>query len=294
MSTIDGLSYAAKRVGKGDFSVKVSTNGRDQLGMLAAAFNGMTEDLRNLRHQEKQAALLELDVTLAREIQEHLLSKPTALSSGINVAGVNHPARFVSGDLHATFHLSEFEVGILCADLSGKGVSAALMMAHMQGLLHGRLLVPHENNSRPSPPAFVESLNRDLHGRFGNSRYATLFYGEYDRRTGVMRYVNAGHCPPILLSASREVSTFTQGDLPVGLFPDTTYQELQIALSPGSSLLICTDGVTDAVNLSGEAFGESRLVEFCKLLRLDVDAKEIVESTADRVLEWSAGGNASR
>lgn len=289
VATIDGLSDAAQRVGKGDFSVKVAVVGQDQLSLLASSFNGMTEDLRSLRQQEKQAALLEWDVTLAREIQEHLFPQPAAPFAGINVAGVNHPARFVSGDLHAMFRLSDFEVGILCADLSGKGVSAALMMAHMQGLLHGRLLVPNENNSRPSPAAFIEALNRDLHGRFGNSRYATLFYGEYDCRTGVMRYINAGHCPPILVSRSHEVSAFSQGDLPVGLFPETRYQEFEISLAAGSSILIYTDGVTDALNSNGEAFGESRLLASCRQLHPDAEARAIVESTADRVIEWSAG-----
>ena len=289
VSAIDGLTHAARRVGKGDFSIKIVAPGQDQLSRLAKSFNDMTGDLHNLREQEKQAALLEWDVTLAREVQEHFFPQPATQFAGINVSGMNHPARIVSGDMHGIFHHSECEAGILCADLSGKGVSAALMMAHMQGLLHGRLLLPNQNNARPSPAAFVEALNRDLLGRFGDGRYATLFYGEYDSRTRVMRYVNAGHCRPIVISPARDVMTTSGGDPPVGLLPEITFQERQITLSSGCSMLIYTDGVTDAIDAKGEPFGESRLLAFCGSLCRGADAKEIITSIADRVFEWSTG-----
>ena len=289
VSVVDGLSHAALRVGKGDFSVKIVAPGQDQLSLLASSFNTMTRDLHDLRRQEKQAALLEWDLTIAREVQEHLFPLPAALFAGVNVSGMNHPARIVSGDMHLIFHFSECEVGILCADLSGKGVSAALMMAHMHGLVHGRLLLPKQNNSRPSPAEFIEALNHDLHGRYGDNRYATLFYGEFDCRSGVMRYINAGHCPPILISPSREPIVLSQGDVPVGLFPKVGFQEFEITLLPGSSMLIYTDGVTDALDSNDEAFGESRLLASCNSFCPDANANTIITSIADRVVEWSRG-----
>lgn len=146
---IEGLSHAAHSIGKGDFSVRVSTSGNDQLGRLASAFNDMTRDLESLRQQEKQSAFLEWDVALAREIQQHLFPKTAESLVGFNIWGVNVPARTVSGDLYDFFPFSEHEVRFLCTDVSGKGVSAALMMAHLQALAHGRLLLLDPGNSRP-------------------------------------------------------------------------------------------------------------------------------------------------
>ena len=289
VTLIDDLSHAAQQVGKGNFSVNIPHTGRDQVGLLATAFNAMTRDLRDLRAQEKQAIQLEWDVGLAREIQEHLLPEFAPSIAGISIAGVNHPARIVSGDLHAIFPFNEFEVGILCADLSGKGVSAALMMAHMQGLVHGRLVLPGERESRPAPAKFIEALNCDLQGRFGDNRYATLFYGEFDAQSGVMRYINAGHCPPILILPTGDATFLSEGDVPVGLFPNAQYQELTVTLFPGCKMIVCSDGVTDALNAAGEAFGEARLIDLCRRIPVEANANTIVASIVDRVSDWAKG-----
>jgi serine phosphatase RsbU (regulator of sigma subunit) len=101
-------------------------------------------------------------------------------------------------------------------DVSGKGMSAALMMANLQAVAHGRLL--GGSHGRPAPDTFVAALNRDIRGRFGDNRYATMFYGEFDSRSRVLRYVSAGHCSPIFLSEAGEAKALPGGDLPVGLF----------------------------------------------------------------------------
>jgi serine phosphatase RsbU (regulator of sigma subunit) len=163
------------------------------------------------------------------------------------------------------------------------------MMAHLQALAHGRLLPCDETNTRPAPGAFVTALNRDLRGRFGNNQYATLFYGEFDSQSGILRYVNAGHCPPILISAAGEATKLTEGDLPVGLFPQIRYQELRITLSKGCALVVYTDGVTDALNSQGEEFGEERLLSCCTSLPKGANAEAICMLLSKRVVEWSAG-----
>ena len=154
VAVIDGLSHAALRVGKGDFSVRVAVSEQDQLGMLAASFNEMTHDLENLREQEKQRAVLERDVALAHEAQQYLYPRAAPVLSAANVWGVTTPARIVSGDLYDFFSFSHSEVGLLCADVSGKGMSAALMMAHLQAVAHGRLLLLDETKMRTAPDAF--------------------------------------------------------------------------------------------------------------------------------------------
>jgi serine phosphatase RsbU (regulator of sigma subunit) len=289
VAAIDGLSHAALRVGKGDFSVRVAVSAQDQLGMLAASFNEMTHDLESLREQEKQRTVLERDMALAREAQQYLYPRAAPVLSMSTVWGVTTPARIVSGDLYDFFSFSNSEVGLLCADVSGKGMSAALMMAHLQAVAHGRLLSLGEPNRRLSPDAFVTGLNRDLRGRFGDNRYATMFYGEFDSATKILRYINAGHCPPILISEAGEATTLHGGDVPVGLLPDIEYQELQVTLSSGSSVVVYSDGVTDALNSHGEEFGEERIISCCTSLPKGASAEEICMLLSGSVVEWAAG-----
>jgi sigma-B regulation protein RsbU (phosphoserine phosphatase) len=289
VAVIDVLRYAALQVGKGDFSVRLAVPDQDQLGMLASSFNDMTRDLEILRRQEKQNAVLERDMALAHEVQQYLYPRVTPALSGANVWGVTTPARMVSGDLYDFLSFSKREVGLLCADVSGKGVSAALMMAHLQALAHGRLLPLDGNNTRPAPDAFVNVLNRDLRGRFGNNRYATMFYGEFDSQSEVLRYINAGHCPPILISEAGKATKLTAGDLPVGLFPEIQYQELRVTLSKGCAVVVYTDGVTDALNSQGEEFGEERLMNCCTSLPKGSDAEAICTLLSGAVVKWAAG-----
>jgi serine phosphatase RsbU (regulator of sigma subunit) len=289
VAVIDGLTHAALQVGKGDFSVRLAVAEQDQLGILASSFNDMTRDLENLRQQEKQNAILERDMALAHEVQQYLYPRVTPALSGANVWGLTTPARRVSGDLYDFLPFSNTEVGLLCADVSGKGVSAALMMAHLQALAHGRLLPLDRNDMRPAPDEFVTVLNRDLRGRFGNNRYATLFYGEFDSQSKVLRYINAGHCPPILISEAGVATKLAGGDLPVGLFPEIHYQELRVALSKASALVVYTDGVTDALNSQGEEFGEERLMSGCASLPKGASAQTICMLLSKRVVEWAAG-----
>jgi sigma-B regulation protein RsbU (phosphoserine phosphatase) len=203
--------------------------------------------------------------------------------------GVTTPARIVSGDLYDFFSFSNTEVGLLCADVSGKGMSAALMMAHLQAVAHGRLLTLDERDRRPSPDAFVTALNRDLRGRFGDHRYATMFYGEFDSANKVLRYINAGHCPPVLISETGEATTLREGDVPVGLFPGIEYQERQVTLTSGSWLVVYSDGVTDALNSHGEEFGEERIISCCTSLPKGASAEEICMLLSGSVVEWAAG-----
>jgi sigma-B regulation protein RsbU (phosphoserine phosphatase) len=167
-------------------------------------------------------------------------------------------------------------------------MSAALMMAHLQAVAHGRMLFLEQPNARPSPSALAAMLNRDLCGRFGDSRYATMFYGEYNSSTRLLRYVNAGNCPPILISTTGEVTVIRDGNLPVGLFSEMTYQELGMTLSPGSAIVVYSDGLIDALNLKGEEFGEERLVSCCRLLPKGASAESISTWLSQRVAEWSA------
>ena len=288
VTVIDALSHAAHRIGMGDFAVRVPVNEEDQLGTLVASFNEMTSHLEILREQEGYRVALERDMTLAREVQQYLYPRSAPALSGATVWGLTRPARVVSGDLYDFFSFSNNEVGLLCADVSGKGMSAALMMAHLQAVAHGRMLTLDQPGARPSPSAFVAMLNRDLCGRFGDSRYATMFYGEYDAASGLLRYIRAGHCRPIFISEVGNVTLLPDGDLPIGLFSETTYQELQFKVSRGCAIVVYSDGLTDVLNPKGEEFGEERLVDYCRSLPKGATAQELCASLSQCTAEWSA------
>jgi serine phosphatase RsbU (regulator of sigma subunit) len=289
VNVIDGLSHAALQVGKGDFSVRITDPERDQLGRLAASFNAMTQDLENLREHERQRAILERDIALGREAQQFLYPRRAPVLSRASVWGVTQPASIVSGDLYDFLSLTDSEVGLLCADVSGKGTSAALMMANLQAVAHGRLLLFDNCNVRLTPDAFVAALNRDMCGRFGDNRYATLFYGEFNSQTRILRYVNAGHTPPIFISAAGEVTRLSNGDLPVGMFTDATFQEHRVMVPAGCAIVVYTDGVSDALNAEREEFGEERIMCCLTSLPKPIDAEGICQHLAGKVAEWAAG-----
>jgi sigma-B regulation protein RsbU (phosphoserine phosphatase) len=290
VNVIDGLSDAALQVGKGDFSVRVTDTEQDQMGRLAASFNAMTRDLENLREHERQRVILERDVALGREAQQYLYPRRAPILSQASVWGVTQPACNVSGDLYDFLSFTDNQVGLICADVSGKGTSAALMMASLQAVAHGRLLLDNAN-VRPGPDDFVAALNRDMSGRFGDNRYATLFYGEFDSESQTLRYVNAGHTPPLLISAEGEVTRLLDGDMPVGMFPDATFQERRVKVPAGSSIVVYTDGLSEALNSEGEEFGEERIMRCLISLPRLLDAEGICKHLAGKVAEWTGGAD---
>jgi serine phosphatase RsbU (regulator of sigma subunit) len=289
VTTIDMLSHAADRIGMGDFSFRIPYTGKDQLGLLIASFNRMAGHLENLRDQEKQRDALERDIELAQEAQQYLYPRSVPEIPGMKVWGMSKPARIVSGDLYDFFPFGRGAVGLLCADVSGKGMSAALMMAHLQAVAHGRMLALDRSHPRLCPRDFAEALNRDLLGCFGDNQYATMFYGEYDSGTDLLRYVNAGHCRPIFISKNGKVTAISDGDLPIGLFRGTLYHEIQLAVPKGCAVVVYSDGFIDALNSKGEEFGEERLLNYCKSLPKGATAQQIGVLLSERIAEWSAG-----
>jgi serine phosphatase RsbU (regulator of sigma subunit) len=287
VTVIDTLSRASHRIGMGDFSTRIPVAEKDQLGLLVTSFNAMTSDLESLREQEKQHIVLERDIALAHEVQQYLYPRSAPVLSRAKVWGMTKPARIVSGDLYDFFRFSSNGVGLLCADVSGKGMSAALMMAHLQAVAHGRMLI--QPSARPSPSDFASTLNRDIVGRFGDNRYATMFYGEYDSGNGLLRYINAGHSRPLFISAAGEVTPLPNGDLPIGLFPESAYEEFEISLFGSCAIVVYSDGLIDALNSRGEEFGEERLLDYCKSLPRGATAREICASISQHVSKWSAG-----
>ena len=195
---------------------------------------------------------LERELQLAGEIQRALM--PTARQSGphFEVAAASLPCRAIGGDFFDYFALPDGSFGFALGDVAGKGPSAALLAAMIQGSFAAHV------TSTASPAALMAQVNQTLIRRSLDSRFVTVIYGAL-AADGRLTYSNAGHNPPVLLGrqGARRLET---GGLFLGLFPQATYEEESLALEPGDLLVVFSDGVTEALNAQGEEFEESRLL----------------------------------
>ncbi len=287
-TTIDDLSGAARQIAGGNFAWRMPVRSEDQLGDLSCNFNEMAIALERLQSEEAAALRIESELQVARSVQEYLYPRVIPVLRGATVAGRTLAARTVGGDLYDFFDLGQERIGILCADVSGKGIPAALMMANLQAVarahLGGRL-----DSASARAGRSVEILNQELTGRFGDNRYATLFWAAYHADTSLLTYVNAGNPPPILISSAGEVERLNSDSFPIGMFANARYAARELHLQPGSRLVIFSDGLTDAQNAAEEEFGDERLIGCCRTIAPGIDAEGVAGRLMQAVAEWSAG-----
>jgi serine phosphatase RsbU (regulator of sigma subunit) len=286
--TVDELSSAARQIAGGNFAWRSPVRAKGQLGDLICNFNEMAMALEQLQKDEAERLRLDSELKIARSVQQYLYPRVAPLLRAATVSGRTTPARLIGGDLYDFFDLGPERIGILCADVSGKGIPAALMMANLQAVARSHF--GDKINCPAVPPVhFVEILNRQLAGRFGDNRYASLFWAEYSAQTCILTYINAGHPPPILIYSTGEVERPDLGGVPIGMFANARYTATTLHMRPGSRLVIFTDGVTDAENTAQEEFGDERLVECCRAIAAGIDAKGVADRVTQAVAEWSDG-----
>jgi sigma-B regulation protein RsbU (phosphoserine phosphatase) len=206
------------------------------------------------------AARLEVqdeELQRAREIQESLLPKVIPQLPGFEVASAWQPARAVGGDYFDVLKLGENRLAICIADVSGKGVPAALLMANVQASLRASV------RDLDSPARVCGIINRMLCESIAGDKFVTFFCGVLDAGTRTFRYCNAGHPYPMLVS-SGAVRTLDQGGAVLGVFPAWTYQDSSVDLRSGDRLLLFTDGITEAEAPDGEEFGTEKVAAFAK------------------------------
>lgn len=197
----------------------------------------------------------EREIRIAQEVQALLFPSVLPRLKTLEYTAVCRPARGVAGDYYDFFRVNGGKVGFVVADVSGKGISAALLMARLQGLMRS-----HASLYGTRVADFIAELNRTMFLGPGSSRYVTLFYGVYDDATGELVYVNAGHNPPFLWRAGdRSLTVLSSGGTVVGLLPDRSYVQDSTVLYPGDILVLFTDGVTETENPMGGFFGEDGL-----------------------------------
>jgi putative ABC transport system permease protein len=258
---------------------------RAALGAVSGVFALMIENAR-LNERSLEQEKLRRDLALAAEVQRRLLPEQPPLCEGVEFAAFTLPARSVGGDYYDFLERPGGRVGLALADVSGKGVPAALLMSALQASL--RVLAAERELPGPD---LARQLNRFIYRSTAAHSYATFFYAELDVTSHTLRYVNAGHNPPYLVHRDNgkvDLTELTVGGTVIGMFPEVDYQEAQVDARCGDLLVLVTDGVTEARSASGEEYGEERLREFIRGAA-DLPAAAIASALAAQLRDWIAG-----
>jgi sigma-B regulation protein RsbU (phosphoserine phosphatase) len=214
---------------------------------LAATFSASALVSQSLRQEAEAARLVFRELEIAREVQHRLFPSHPPQIPGLDIAAYCRPAHIVGGDYYDFLSRPNSDLWFTVGDVSGKGISAAVLMASLQASLRSQI------NARPDSVAGVVSeLNHTLCLTFGLERYTTLFCARLDPMDWTMKYVNAGHVRPRLLRFSGEMEYLDSGGVPVGLFDSATYEYASIRLHPGDLLACFSDGITEARSRHGK------------------------------------------
>jgi phosphoserine phosphatase RsbU/P len=304
------LYDATEHVNQGDLSHRIQIRGHDQMAALEGSFNSMTGSLARLIDEQKEKQRLENELSIAYEVQELLFPGEVTNLPSLEVHGVCIPARTVSGDYYDFIPLGTDRMVLAVGDISGKGISAALLMATVHAFVRAYSLEPEmvlvpaalqyeaeshgdsrmyyrgdgSSESQLAPAMLMTTLNYQLYRSTPAAKYATMFLGCYDPNARVLRYCNAGHLPPIIVRATGEAFPLDINGTVVGLFDGVTYEESTVVMQPGDIFVAYSDGVTEPENEFGE-FGEDRLIALIKEHRRK-PLPRIAEIVTGAVADW--------
>jgi len=229
---------------------------------------------------------LEGQLEVARQVQLELLPAKDPQLEGYDISAYNFPTEEVSGDYYDWVRIYEDQIGLVIADVSGKGVPAALLMAFLRASLRAATHIGY------SPHISMAKVNYLLWESIERNQFVTAFYGILDVTNRTLTYTNAGHNPPILLKPNGEIRFMDRGSVPLGMFRDTRYHEYYLTTEPGDVLVLYTDGVTEAHNLKGEEFGRERLAQGVKRHHR-LSARDLIAALHTEVLDWTEGVGAT-
>lgn len=250
------------------------------LQTLAVEISTVLENAR-LLEEERKKHHLEQELQIAREIQQALLPAKLPEEGWLVAAGSSEACFQVGGDYYDVMDLPPDRWGAVLADVSGKGVSAALLTSLLQGAFFSATL------SDIGLAASVERINRYICERSRHARFATAFCC-VARRDGALSWINAGHCAVLLARESGETEWLEPTTSPIGLFPDLEFPESELRLEPGDKLVIYSDGVSEAANWSNERYGEQRIADFVRS-RSSLSAAELHEALIEDVQAFTQG-----
>ena len=302
------LYSATQHINRGDLGYRIQVKSRDQLAELETSFNSMSQSLERLIVEQKEKQRIESELAIAQEVQSQLFPRQVSGLRTLELHGICRPARTVSGDYYDFLPLGADKLGIAVGDISGKGISAALLMATIHSAVRvyemGRIpareqlvaagaadIAVAESSTSLIPASILQSpasvmalLNRHLYHSTPPEKYATMFFGLWDGKTHDLTYCNAGHLPPLIVRNNGNVEKLDIGGTVVGLFHEATYEECSIQLSAGDLLVAYSDGLTEPENEFGE-FGEERLIELVRECR-HMDLARVSETVTTAVLDW--------
>jgi serine phosphatase RsbU (regulator of sigma subunit) len=266
------LTSGVRQLALGDFHTRVPVKSSDEFGVLAGAFNQMAADLEQHEAAAVEQERLRREIELSRLIQNEMLPRTSLVSGPAEIAGISLPAREVGGDFFNYFVLPDGRLALLVGDVSGKGVSAALLMANVQATLRARM--PHEMDLA----RLADALDREMDENTPGAVYFTLFLAILETDGRSLRYVNAGHNPQFVLRAAGGLEPLSSTGMPIALYSGHGYREARIELAPGDLLFFYTDGLVETENEAGDMFGPERLQQI-----LDAEHTQSVDRILERV-----------
>jgi serine phosphatase RsbU (regulator of sigma subunit)/energy-coupling factor transporter transmembrane protein EcfT len=290
--SVHELFAGTERLRRGDFSHRIAVRSHDQLGELAASFNSMTASIRDLLLQKAEKDRLEQELLIARRIQMSLLPQGVQTFPGVAITGHCEPAREVGGDYYDVLPLDEHRLGLLIADVAGKGTSAALYMAELKGIVQSL------SQYHSSPRRLLIDADRILARHLDSRSFITVTYAVVDTRARTLTHARAGHCPLIHVpgpqAASRAPRVLLPDGMVLGLQLDAgemfarLLEEATLPLATGDLVLLYTDGITEAMNAAGEEFGDVRLAHLVRD-HADLPTSEIRNVILREVRVFSGG-----
>jgi len=258
-NAVHELFVGTERVQQGDFTHRIRVESQDQLGDLADSFNRMSGSMEHLLHVQREKQRLDDELRIAREIQRSLLPTCAPSIPGLSIADLCEPAREVGGDYYDFFDLGPRRLGVLMADVSGKGTSAALYMSELKGLM---LALSHTERS---PRQLLRTVNHLLSEHLDNRSFITATYAVIDLDAMTLTYSRAGHTP-LIVAADGVAHVLIPDGMVLGLrIPgaadrfDAILEERCRRLVAGDLIVLYTDGITEAMNPSGDFFGDDAL-----------------------------------
>jgi phosphoserine phosphatase RsbU/P len=305
------LYSGTQHVNRGDFSHRIQIRTHDQMAALEESFNSMSASLAKLIAEQKEKQRLESELAIAHEVQTLLFPQQISELSALEVHGVCRPARTVSGDYYDFIPLRNDRLMLALGDISGKGISAALLMATVHAFVRAYSLEPQHTlepallltgttddhgpqcltldlpQGECAPGSLMATLNYQLYRSTPPEKYATMFLGCYDGGNRTLTYSNAGHLPPIVLCHDGSVCRLDVSGTVVGLFDGVSYTESRLHMHPGDIFVAFSDGLTEPENEYGE-FGEERLVELIRTHREQPLAR-ISDLLTGAVIDWIGG-----
>jgi sigma-B regulation protein RsbU (phosphoserine phosphatase) len=288
------LYKGTRALDAGHLEHRIPVKRKDQLAALAYSFNGMAASVSELLVQQREKERLLTELAIAQEVQSTLFPHSPVTMGSLEVHGTSLPARTVGGDYFDFIFgygpglgaegQKAGHVTLALGDISGKGISAALLMSALHSADRAFSAAVNEEGTPVSPALLLKLLNAHLYRSTQSARYATLFVATYDPATKKLTYSNGGHLPPLVISSDGRVQKLEVGGAVVGLLDGLDYEEATVQLEPGDLFVAYTDGLTEPEK-NGEDFGEQRLMEFVRAHR-DEPLTVLATHTLQVVKAW--------